>query len=240
MSNKNSGEALGMIETLGFVGLVEAADAVAKAANVKIVNYEQSTGALVIIKFRGSVGAVKAAAEAGAQAAQKVGELAGVHIIPAPDPQIEFMIAGKKTIAPRGKTTPPPSPAKVLPPVEVLPSGKVPPSPKVSSVKKGAALPPYEIMLNPEKPRDQVVINKLKKGGLANLPSPDLRKLASNLKNFPLSKWLAGKAPKKKIIELIIPRGIKFPDSDKVYYADKSLLSRKRPVARKKGKPRKK
>ncbi len=232
MSDEYVGEALGIIETLGLVGLIEAADAVAKAARVRIVNYEQATGALVIIKFRGSVGAVKAAAEAGARAAQKVGKLVGVHVIPAPDPQIEFMIAGEEGLAPEEEP--------VSPPPSEPPTGEVSPPEVTPPAKKGTVLPPYEIALDPEKPRDKIVIDKLKKGGLANLASSELRKLASNLKNFPLSKWVAGKAPKKEIIELIIPRGVKFPDSDKVYYADESLLRRKRPARRRRGKRRKK
>ena len=69
------GKALGLIETLGFIGLVEATDAAVKAAEVDAVEYEQSTGAMVIVKLRGSVGAVKAAVEAGALAAQRVGKL---------------------------------------------------------------------------------------------------------------------------------------------------------------------
>lgn len=82
-------EALGMVETRGFVGLVEAADAMAKAANVKLVNYEKIGGGYVAIACRGDVGAVKAAVEAGAAAAGKIGEVISVHVIPRPHEDVE-------------------------------------------------------------------------------------------------------------------------------------------------------
>ena len=77
-------EALGMIETRGFVGAVEAADAMVKAANVSLINYKTVGAGLVTVMIRGDVGAVKAATEAGASAAEKVGELVSVHVIPRP------------------------------------------------------------------------------------------------------------------------------------------------------------
>ena len=76
------GEALGMIETRGFVGLVEASDAMVKAANVVIVGWDKVDAGLVTVLVRGDVGSVKAATDAGAAAARKVGELIGVHVIP--------------------------------------------------------------------------------------------------------------------------------------------------------------
>jgi ethanolamine utilization protein EutM len=76
--------AIGLIETKGLVGLVEATDAMAKAANVQIVKRVGIGGALVTTIVRGDVGSVRAAVEAGAQAAQQVGELVGSHVIPRP------------------------------------------------------------------------------------------------------------------------------------------------------------
>jgi ethanolamine utilization protein EutM len=76
--------ALGLIETKGLVGLVEATDAMAKAANVKIVKRVNIGGAYVTTVVTGDVGSVRAAVEAGAQAAQQVGELVGSHVIPRP------------------------------------------------------------------------------------------------------------------------------------------------------------
>ena len=85
-------EALGMIETKGLVGLVEAADAMVKAANVKLVAYEKVGGGFVTALVRGDVAAVKAATDAGAAAANKVGELIAVHVIPRPHQSLEGVL----------------------------------------------------------------------------------------------------------------------------------------------------
>ncbi|MFH1502998.1 MAG: BMC domain-containing protein [Candidatus Eisenbacteria bacterium] len=84
-----SGEALGMVETKGVVGLIEAADAMVKTAKVTVTRYEKIGGGYVTVMVRGDVGAVKAAVAAGAEAAQKVGELVSHHIIPAPHEMLE-------------------------------------------------------------------------------------------------------------------------------------------------------
>ncbi|MBI5605450.1 MAG: BMC domain-containing protein [Deltaproteobacteria bacterium] len=85
-------QALGMVETKGLVGAIEAADAMVKAANVKMVGKEHVGGGLVTIFVRGDVGAVKAATDAGGAAAKRVGELLSVHVIPRPHGDIEFII----------------------------------------------------------------------------------------------------------------------------------------------------
>ena len=82
-------EALGMVETKGFVGAVEAADAMVKAANVKLIGKEYIGAGYVTIFVRGDVGAVKAATDAGAAAARRVGELISVHVIPRPHGEVE-------------------------------------------------------------------------------------------------------------------------------------------------------
>ena len=84
-------EALGMIETKGAVGSIEAADQMAKAAKVSLVKYEKVGGGYVTVICRGDVAAVKAAVDAGAAAAQKVGELVSVHVIPRPHKSLESM-----------------------------------------------------------------------------------------------------------------------------------------------------
>lgn len=83
------GDALGMIETRGWVPMVEATDAMVKAANVEIVGWQQIGGGLVTTLVRGDVGAVKAATDAGAVAAGKVGEVIAVHVIPRPHKSLE-------------------------------------------------------------------------------------------------------------------------------------------------------
>ncbi|KAF0151480.1 MAG: microcompartments protein [Ignavibacteria bacterium] len=85
--------ALGLIETKGLIGAIEAADAMVKAANVKLVSKEKITAALVTIKIVGEVAAVKSAVDAGAAAAQRVGQLVTAHVIPRPDDEIEFLIS---------------------------------------------------------------------------------------------------------------------------------------------------
>lgn len=82
-------DALGMIETRGFIGMVEASDAMVKAAKVELVGYEKIGGGYVTAVVRGDVAAVKAATEAGARAAGKVGELVSVHVIPRPHENID-------------------------------------------------------------------------------------------------------------------------------------------------------
>ena len=86
-------EALGMIETRGLVGAIEAADAMVKAAKVVLVGKEQVGGGLVTVVVRGDVGAVKAATDAGAAAARGVGELVSVHVIPRPHEEVEKLVS---------------------------------------------------------------------------------------------------------------------------------------------------
>lgn len=83
------GEALGMIETKGLVGMVEAADTMVKAAKVTLIGYEKVGGGLVTVIVRGDVAAVKSATDAGAAAARRVGELVSVHVIPRPHGSLE-------------------------------------------------------------------------------------------------------------------------------------------------------
>ena len=85
-------DALGMIETKGFVGMVEAADAMVKAAKVELVGYEKIGGGFVTCIVRGDVAAVKAATEAGARGAERVGELVSVHVIPRPHSNIDLVL----------------------------------------------------------------------------------------------------------------------------------------------------
>jgi ethanolamine utilization protein EutM len=84
--------ALGMVETKGLVGSIEAADAMVKAANVKLIGKVHVGGGLVTVMVRGDVGAVKAATDAGAAAASRVGELLSVHVIPRPHADVEFIL----------------------------------------------------------------------------------------------------------------------------------------------------
>lgn len=92
MSDLSNTNALGMVETKGLVGAIEAADAMVKAANVLLVGKEQVGGGLVTVMVRGDVGAVKASVEAGGAAAKRVGELVSVHVIPRPHDDVEAIL----------------------------------------------------------------------------------------------------------------------------------------------------
>ncbi|WP_346905859.1 ethanolamine utilization microcompartment protein EutM [Clostridium sp.] len=92
-------DALGMIETKGLIGSIEAADAMVKAANVYLIGKEYVGGGLVTVMVRGDVGAIKAATDAGAAAAQRVGELVSVHVIPRPHSEVEVILPASKEAA---------------------------------------------------------------------------------------------------------------------------------------------
>jgi ethanolamine utilization protein EutM len=85
-------QALGMVETKGLIGAIEAADAMVKAANVTLIGKQQIGSGLVTVMVRGDVGAVKAAVDAGAASAKRVGELYGVHVIPSPHEDVEGIL----------------------------------------------------------------------------------------------------------------------------------------------------
>ena len=93
-----TGEALGMVETKGLTAAIEAADTMVKAASVELVGYEKIGSGLVSVIVRGEVGAVKAATEAGGAAAQRLGEVVAVHVIPRPHGDVEKLLpkAGRK------------------------------------------------------------------------------------------------------------------------------------------------
>ena len=101
--------ALGLIETRGLVTAIEATDAAVKAAKVNVISVEVTVAAMVTIKMEGDLGAVQAAVEAGAAAAQKIGELIAAHVIPRPDDEMDHILEGpaySNPMAPKGKVAP--------------------------------------------------------------------------------------------------------------------------------------
>ena len=94
---------LGMIETRGLIGAIEAADAMVKSANVQLVGKEQVGGGLVTVMVRGDGGAVKAATDAGAAAAEKVGELISVHVIARPHTEVDAILPKSRGNTPGGQ-----------------------------------------------------------------------------------------------------------------------------------------
>ena len=89
-------EALGMVETRGLIGSIEAADAMVKAADVRLIGKEQIGSGLVTVMVRGDVGAVKSSVEAGASSAAKLGELVATHVIPRPHGDVELILPAAK------------------------------------------------------------------------------------------------------------------------------------------------
>ncbi len=120
-------KALGMIETRGLVASIEAADAMVKAANVTLTCKEHVGGGLVTVMVRGDVGAVKAAVDAGAAAAERVGELVSVHVIPRPHEELEGILTTPAPVTPTPK--PPREPAEA-PPAPVSPPPVPQPEPQ--------------------------------------------------------------------------------------------------------------
>ena len=122
-------KALGMIETRGLVASIEAADAMVKAANVTLTCKEHVGGGLVTVMVRGDVGAVKAAVDAGAAAAERVGELVSVHVIPRPHEELEGILTTPAPVTPTPK--PPKEPEKVpQTPVSQSPAPQPEPEPE--------------------------------------------------------------------------------------------------------------
>ena len=154
--------ALGMIETRGLVASVEAADAMVKAANVTLTNRVHVGGGLVTVMVRGDVGAVKAATDAGAAAAERVGELVCVHVIPRPHESLEFMLS------PKAPEPPVPEQAPAAPeaeePQEPRPQAVVvkpqkPEAPDAESVKKEDAQQPLKTVYSAQELAAMTVAN---------------------------------------------------------------------------------
>ena len=110
-------KALGMIETHGLVASIEAADAMVKAANVTLTRKEHVGGGLVTVMVRGDVGAVKAAVDAGAAAAERVGELVSIHVIPRPHEELEGILTTPAPVTPTSKP-----PQQQIPPPDPVPT----------------------------------------------------------------------------------------------------------------------
>ena len=147
--------ALGKIETLGLVGAVEAADTMVKAANVRLIGAEYIGGGYVTAMVRGDVGAVKAATDAGAAAAQRVGTLVSVHVIPRPHPDVEFILP-----------QPPEAPAEAPPSPPEVPPEAPPEAPPKAPPKEALARPAPEAAGK----AGQVNVNAASAGELVALP----------------------------------------------------------------------
>ena len=184
--------ALGLIETKGLVGAIEAADAMVKAANVKLVGKEVVTGALMCVKVVGETAAVKSAVDAGAAAAQRVGELYSAHVIPRPDSQIDDLInqVGKKGKAQKMKKAEPVVEDVSL--FEEVKESKEPDADQPESIEEDLEEDIEEIELTTEVPPQEE---------LEELNVHDLRRLARSQANFPIKGRDISKANRQELLE---------------------------------------
>lgn len=183
--------ALGMIETKGLVGAIEAADAMVKAANVVLIGKEHVGGGLVTVMVRGDVGAVKAATDAGAAAANRVGELISVHVIARPHDELEPILPHEDNTSVPGETTEPEISVKPIvkvaapaAPIEEKKAGTVKTEPR--SKQSGAKKKPMAV------PAD-----------IESMSVVQLRKFARSIKGFPIEGREISKANRATLLGLI-------------------------------------
>lgn len=202
--------ALGLIETKGLVGAIEAADAMVKAADVKIISKEKVTGGLIIIKVMGETAAVKASVDAGSVAAQRVGELVSVHVIPRPDDQIDILLIDKplaKKVNPPEKKT---LPKKIAKPIQNNIVSEPEISEKItkeSKEKKESKIEKTDNLVPKIKSEKSV---KVRSGSSNKLPSMDqlvvlnvhaLRRIARGFDDFPIKGREISKANRTKLLD---------------------------------------
>lgn len=184
--------ALGMIETKGLVAAVEAADSMVKAANVSLIGKEHVGGGLVTVMVRGDVGAVKAATDAGAAAAAKVGELISVHVIARPHDELQPILSGSvdKATMP-GETIEPES--SVKPATEVEPPAAPIVEKKTETVKATARSKESKAKKKPAGPNADI----------ESMSVVQLRKFARSIKGFPIEGREISKANRATLLGLI-------------------------------------
>ena len=214
-------QALGLVETRGLVASIEAADAMLKASKVRLVSKEKVTAGLVTIVIVGDVAAVKASVDAGAAAAQRVGELVSVHVIPKPDDQITDIlpiggeplveVGEKKQIEEKPVETKPEVKKEVIsefepeekakaPPVKRVPRTRTvkPPSSTIDRLKKEALGTTEEKQEQPV-PEEKVISINLKE--IEKLNVHQLRRLARSTENFPIQGRVISRANRKELID---------------------------------------
>jgi microcompartment protein CcmL/EutN len=197
--------ALGLIETKGLIGAIEAADAMVKTANVKLVSKEKITAALVTVKIIGEVAAVKAAVDAGAAAAQRVGQLVSAHVIPRPDDQLEDIINYSSFETP--------APVKIKAEKSLPKKVKKEPKEEEESDNQKSLFEDAEEKISKPKIRKGVGVNREKSAyNLAGVKVPsdeeldqlnvhELRNLARTFENFPIKGREISRALKGELRE---------------------------------------
>lgn len=208
-------QALGLIETKGLVAAIEAADAMVKAANVKIIGKEKVTGALILIKIVGDTAAVKSAVDAGSAAAQRVGELVSAHVIPRPDDDLDKILyensASISNELVNENVQSEIIEKKVEAKIEEKSESEKPKEleiKKVSSVKVESQV---EVKVEKSLPKKEI-INKPIEHKISNSPMPklseleilnvhSLRKIARNFNNFPIKGREISKANRNLLLD---------------------------------------
>ena len=193
--------ALGLIETRGLVGAIEAADAATKAADVTLVGKERADAGLMTIKLKGDVAAVRAAVDAGAAAAQRVGELVSAHVIPRPDDETEILIY------------PPPWQTKEKPAaLQERAPRRQPRARKEPSVRE--QMPEAELETRePEAPADPAMVMsedaETYRQQLRNMTVHELRRYARSVRGLPIHGREISRANREELIDQLI--AVKFP-----------------------------
>jgi microcompartment protein CcmL/EutN len=193
--------ALGLIETRGLIGAIEAADAATKAADVTLVGKERADAGLMTIKLKGDVAAVRAAVDAGAAAAQRVGELVSAHVIPRPDDETEILIypppwQTKEKSAPQQERAPRRQPRAR----KEQSVGEQAPEAEPETREPEASSDPAMVMSeNEETYRQQ----------LTNMTVHELRRYARSVKGLPIVGRQISRANREQLIEQLM--AVKFP-----------------------------
>lgn len=189
-------KALGMIETRGLVAAIEAADAMVKAANVSLQCKEHVGGGLVTVMVRGDVGAVKAATDAGAAAAERVGELISVHVIPRPHGEVEEILG---ELPPPTAEPEPPAPPKPKQPPKPIAAPDPEPEPPIKAAKPEPEPQPKPEQAAPAK-ADAAIPTKAE---LEAMPVVQLRVLARSLNVEGMSRREIRDAKKDQLLKEI-------------------------------------
>jgi len=195
--------ALGMIETRGLVGAIEAADAMTKAADVTLVGKERTGGGLILVKITGDVAAVRAAVDAGAAAVQRVGELVSTHVIPRPDDGTEFLIHEQRPAIVKQEKKPVP-PRKPSPPPRVQ-SKKVEPPPAPQEMKQPEKTPDAPPPPTREMSNDEVTYRQQ----LEAMTVHALRHYARSVSGLPIFGRQISRANRDQLIAELM--SVKFP-----------------------------
>ena len=198
--------ALGLIETRGLVGAIEAADAMVKAAEVKIISKEKVTGALMIIKVMGETAAVKSSVDAGAAAAQRVGELISAHVIPRPDNQIDSLLFDPSIKGSKSKPKP-----KVEVKARKTSTTTVESKPSVKEEVKSESVKAEVPKKKTEIKQTVVTETKVERTEKQKVPPMDqlevlnvhsLRRIARSFDDFPIKGRDISKANRAKLLDL--------------------------------------